>query len=167
MYFRCMWGMAGISAARQGVMQDRHKEPSVVFQMELTYEDGTSEMILSDGSETCRTDFIVYSDLYQGEKQDLTLASGEKKPVMIKDYGYDFLHVQPMEPILPIREIPAVEVFTSLRERPSWILGRFWPEGQGSGSMFQKDRQFPWIILRSLMKREIISTRCLLLRRTL
>lgn len=95
------------------VMQDRHKEPSVVIQMELTYEDETSEMILSDGSETCRTDFIVYSDLYQGEKQDLTLASGEKKPVMIKDYGYDFLHVQPMEPILPIREIPAVEVFTS------------------------------------------------------
>ena len=65
------------------VMQDRHKEPSVVIQMELTYEDGTSEMILSDGSETCRTDFIVYSDLYQGEKQDLTLASGEKKA------GYD------------------------------------------------------------------------------
>lgn len=111
--------------------------------MELTYEDGTSEMILSDGSETCRTDFIVYSDLYQGEKQDLTLASGEKKPVMIKDYGYDFLHVQPMEPILPIREIPAVEVFTSLRERPSWILAGSGRKGKDQDRCSKRTDSFP------------------------
>ena len=67
------------------VMPNRHDEPSVLFQIELTYEDGTSETICSDGSESCRTDFIVYSDLYQGEKQDYTLPQGEKKPVLVKE----------------------------------------------------------------------------------
>lgn len=68
------------SAQAGPVMPNRHDEPSVLFQIELTYEDGTSETICSDGSESCRTDFIVYSDLYQGEKQDYTLPQGEKKP---------------------------------------------------------------------------------------
>lgn len=80
---------------------------------------------------------------------------------MIKDYGYDFLHVQPMEPILPIREIPAVEVFTSLRERPSWFWQVLAGKGKDQDRMFQKDRQFPGLF-EILVKMEIISTRCLL-----
>ena len=92
---------------------NRHPEPSVVFQLELTYEDGSSERIISDGSELCRTDFIAYSDLYLGEKQDYTYSPQKGMPVLVKEYGYDFLRAQPMNPVFPIKEIPAVKIFTS------------------------------------------------------
>lgn len=101
------------SAQAGPVMPNRHDEPSVLFQIELTYEDGTSETICSDGSESCRTDFIVYSDLYQGEKQDYTLPQGEKKPVLVKEYGYEMLMAQPLPEIAAIELLPAIDVFTS------------------------------------------------------
>ena len=91
----------------------RHPEPSVIFQLELSYEDGTSERIISDGSELCRTDFIMYSDLYLGEKQDYTYSPQKGMPVLVKEYGYDFLRAQPMNPVFPVREIPAAKIFTS------------------------------------------------------
>lgn len=95
------------------VMECRHDEPSVLFQVEVLYEDGTNEIFFSDGSETCRTDFIVYSDLYQGEKQDYTLPEGEQKPVIVKDYGYQMLKAQPMPGITAIELLPAIDVFVS------------------------------------------------------
>lgn len=101
------------SAQAGPVMPDRHDEPSVLFQIEIAYEDGTEETVCSDGSETCRTDFIVYSDLYQGEKQDYTLPQGEKKTVLVKEYGYGMLMAQPLPEIAAIELLPAVEVFTS------------------------------------------------------
>lgn len=101
------------SAQAGPVMPNRHGEPSVLFQIEIAYEDGTAETVCSDGSETCRTDYIVYSDLYQGEKQDYTLPQGEKKTVLVKGYGYDMLKAQPLPEIAATQLLPAVEVFTS------------------------------------------------------
>ena len=94
-------------------MPDRHKEPSVLFQLEINYENGEAEIIHSEGNETCKTDYIVYSDLYQGEMQDYTLAEERGEPVRVQDYGYSMLKVQPFPPIEAIRRIPAKEVLIS------------------------------------------------------
>lgn len=101
------------SAQAGPVMKNQHKEPSILFQMEIEYEDGSTEKVISDEKVTCRTDYIIYSDLYQGEKQDFTLEESKKQEIIIMDYGYDFLSAQPMMPIRPIKTIPAVAIFTS------------------------------------------------------
>lgn len=94
-------------------MKEKHKEPSVLFQIELTYMDGTTELIYSDGSESCRTDFVEYSDLFEGEKQNFLSLERDSTPVCIKDYGYDCLCAQPMPPVRPVKLIPAKNIFTS------------------------------------------------------
>ena len=104
------------SAQAQPVMEEekRHSEPSVLFQLQIEYQDGRKERICSDGGETCRLAEIVYSDLYQGEKQDFSVKEEQTRyPVCVKGYGYDFLRAQPMEPIRPMECIPAVELFMS------------------------------------------------------
>ncbi len=92
------------------VMKERHPEPSVLFQLETEYADGTTETVISDESVTCRRSAIVYSDLYQGEKQDFTLASSDKVPASVKDYGYSSLASQPTEMITAVEKISAREI---------------------------------------------------------
>lgn len=101
-------------SAQAGPLTDNlHKSPSVIYQMEITYTDGTREIVASDGSESTCIDYIVYSDLYQGEKQDFTLGDFEETGVVIKDYGYSNLQAQPTEPIIATRIIPAIDIFTT------------------------------------------------------
>ncbi len=92
------------------VLKERHAEPSVLFQLEIQYSDDTCETILSDENVTCRQDFIVYSDLYQGEKQDFTLGKFDKVPAIVKDYGYSLLKAQAMPGIIATHKIPAKEI---------------------------------------------------------
>lgn len=98
------------------VMDEYNKEPSVLFQIEILYEDNSREMIVSDGTETCQMDFVVYSDLYLGEKQDFTLTKSSERKVLLKDYGYENLRCQPMPPVRPIKLIPAERVFRSNKD---------------------------------------------------
>lgn len=99
------------STQARPVMEEYHKEPSVLFQMELTYEDGTRQFVCSDGTEICSLGYIVYSDLYQGEKQDYRIKEVPKHPVTVKEYGYCHLKIQSMPPVRPIRLLSAVNVF--------------------------------------------------------
>ncbi|HEX2536005.1 MAG TPA: family 78 glycoside hydrolase catalytic domain, partial [Chitinophagaceae bacterium] len=46
------------------------KELSLLFQLDITYEDGSREQVVSDGSWTTSTGAIRYNDLYNGERQD-------------------------------------------------------------------------------------------------
>lgn len=98
------------STQARPVMEEYHKDPSVLFQMDLEYEDGTRQFVCSDGTETCSLSYIVYSDLYQGEKQDYRIKETEKQSVEVKGYGYRHLRLQPMPPVRPIRLLPAAEV---------------------------------------------------------
>ncbi len=93
------------------VMKERHPEPSVLFQLEIAYEDGMRETVISDESVTCRRSSIVYSDLYQGEKQDFTLPVFDKVAARARNYGYSSLAVQPTEMITAVEKIPAQEIF--------------------------------------------------------
>ena len=54
--------------------------PAVLYQLEAEYENGERETWVSDGSETCETGAIVFSDLFMGERRDDTLPEGNPSP---------------------------------------------------------------------------------------
>ena len=101
------------SAQAGPVMKERHPEPSVIFQIKINYADGGSETVISDGTVLCSTDYILYSDLYQGEKQDLTAKRSGRLPALIKNYGHSMLKAQPMPPVRPRELLPAQGIYTS------------------------------------------------------
>lgn len=95
------------------VTENPHEKPSVLFQLEVTYEDGSRETIYSDGEESCCLGPICYSDIFQGEKQDLRIGFEGKQQVLLMDYGYDILKAQPMPPVRPVKLLPAEEILES------------------------------------------------------
>ena len=46
------------------------KETALLFQLHITYTDGTTEVIISDGSWKANDSDITYSEIYNGEMQD-------------------------------------------------------------------------------------------------
>lgn len=99
---------------------ERREMPAVLFQLELTYTDGTTETIASDGTEQCCTGPVVFSDIFRGEKQDATLGFGVKQPVKAADCGYQHLYAQPMPPVRPMRLMPATSIYRS--PKGEWIV---------------------------------------------
>ncbi|MBR5918954.1 MAG: alpha-L-rhamnosidase N-terminal domain-containing protein, partial [Prevotella sp.] len=65
--------------------------PAVLFQLEVTYSDGERETIFSDGSESCRTGQITWSDIFLGEKQNDTLSDGNLYPVTLGHFSMNQL----------------------------------------------------------------------------
>lgn len=102
------------------VTEHGHTAPSVLFQLELLYEDGTQETVISDGSESCELSYILCSDLFQGEKQDFTQGQHTPQPVAVRDYPMEILKAQPMNPIRPAAELPARAVYRS--PKGEWIV---------------------------------------------
>lgn len=97
-----------------------HWLPAVLFQLEIEYEDGSKERIVSDGSETCSTGVVAFSDLFLGEKQDARVRKCEQHPVVIRNYGFEQLKAQPMPPVRPVKLLPAVRAYQS--PRGEWIV---------------------------------------------
>lgn len=90
------------------------------LQMELIYENGEKEIIVTDESFKCASGAIVYSDLFIGEKYD---ARREKrgwnmpeyndfdwKPVDVAAYGTDNFMAQKEEPVTEIATFPVQKV---------------------------------------------------------
>lgn len=120
--------------------------PSILYQLEITWADGTKAVIASDGSERCCTDYILYSDIFQGELQDLRLkgrtdsektyhpvdvlaaagqdtsVAGLEPPSSLENTapGLDNLKAQPMPPVRPMKLLPAVDVFQT--PKGEWIV---------------------------------------------
>lgn len=84
--------------------------PAVLFQVEVDYDDGSSETIGSDGTELCRTGPVQSSDLYWGERYDARIRDTAAQAVNVIDLGYQKLVAQPIEPIRAIAVLPAVGV---------------------------------------------------------
>ncbi len=95
------------------ILGERHDAPAVLYQLQVWYTDGTEEIIVSNGSETCAVGFVTASDIFVGESQDLRRSFDDRKPVILKEYPLDALLPQPMDPILPVMLLPAVDVFTT------------------------------------------------------
>ena len=90
-----------------------HDYPAVLFQMEITYADGNREIICSDGTESCCTGPIQYSDIYWGSKIDMTVPFSAPQKVNLRDYGYNQLAPQPMDPVRPVKLLTAQRIYTS------------------------------------------------------
>lgn len=93
----------------------------LLFQLMIEYADGSSEMILSDGSWRSGTGRIRYSEIYNGEIADARLGDTEWstngfddaswKPVVVKDLDKDHLIAAENEPIRKQELFPAKKIF--------------------------------------------------------
>ena len=101
------------SSAGQPIMEHPHGNVSVLFQLEVTYEDGRTETVCPDETMTCSLGPVLYGDMFVGEKDDLRRNEHEVHPVELKDYGYGNLRAQPLEPVRPVKLLQAVSVTTS------------------------------------------------------
>ncbi|MFR3589365.1 family 78 glycoside hydrolase catalytic domain [Eisenbergiella massiliensis] len=103
---------------------------AVLFQVHVTYEDGSCEVICSDNKVKAAYGAVQCSDLYAGEKYDANQKkSGWDTPAYndaewsvcrIGEYGYANLIAQLGNPVRHIMELPAVNV----RKSPAgeWII---------------------------------------------
>ncbi|MEU2042322.1 alpha-L-rhamnosidase [Nocardia niwae] len=88
--------------------------PAILYELDVRYADGSSEIIASDGTEICRTGPVRSSDLFWGERYDATVPFGEPHPVEVVDLGYTHLVAQPIDPIRPVELLPARRVYTTI-----------------------------------------------------
>lgn len=96
------------------VITDKERKiPSILYQLEVLYKNGIKEIFCSDGSETCEKSNILFSDLFMGEKQDLTLPKSAPQKVEVRDYGYSILRAQPMQPVRAVELFPAQKIIIS------------------------------------------------------
>ncbi len=82
-----------------------------LMQLELTFMDQTTEIIVSDEQMQCRPSFVKYSDLFIGEKWDLREASSFQLPEQhwqnchVISETMDNLYGQPLEPVAVMQTI--------------------------------------------------------------
>lgn len=82
---------------------------ALIAQLEITYKDGTTEVIVTDDSWTSTTGEIRYSELYHGETIDKSLGTQEEKPAIKYDYAKDILKGQVDEPVRITEKIAGKE----------------------------------------------------------
>lgn len=105
-----------------GVGYEYGDNTAILFQIEVEYEDGSRQILVSDEECLYTESYIRYSDIFIGEKQDMriknTIVQREAcglnptqwmSPI-IKDYGYESLIGQSAEPVRLLLNIPAVEI---------------------------------------------------------
>ncbi|WP_345802979.1 family 78 glycoside hydrolase catalytic domain [Microbacterium sp. AZCO] len=88
----------------------QRETPAVLFQLELEYADGTTQIVSSDDAVTCRTGPVQSSDLYWGERYDATAIPSVAQRARVVNLGYDNLVAQPLEPIRAVAVLPAVSL---------------------------------------------------------
>lgn len=91
----------------------RHEKPSIIFQLEIETKKGEKITICSDGSEVvCQTN-ILYSDLFMGEKIDLSKPYSKYEKVIVKYYDKSILRLQPLPPIKTVEVLHPKKIITS------------------------------------------------------
>jgi alpha-L-rhamnosidase len=73
--------------------QNNHygKTLALLYQMQVTYSDGTKETIISDENWKCATGKIAYAEIYNGETIDNRQSSSTWYPVKVVNYAMDNL----------------------------------------------------------------------------
>jgi len=112
-----------LSPKLKPLMDDYRPYPAVLFQLEVEYDDGSSQTIISDNDVKVATGAVTSSDLFAGERFDANkLMNGWDMPgfddsawsaAAVVDYGYDNLIAQIDPPSRPIMTLPAVKAYTS------------------------------------------------------
>jgi len=99
------------------------KDVALLFQLDITYTDGSQESILSDGSWKSATGSITYSEIYHGEIIDARKQrTGWRNPgyddsnwngVNVKDYNKSNLVATQNEPVEKHESFQAVKLITT------------------------------------------------------
>ncbi|RIA08567.1 alpha-L-rhamnosidase [Flavobacteriaceae bacterium MAR_2010_72] len=99
------------------------KETALLFQMEIKYADGTTATVVSDTSWKTSNSSILYSEIYNGEIQDLNLEQKKYSTanfddsrwvnVTKKDFPKDYITASINEPIRKQENFKPVQVLTS------------------------------------------------------
>ncbi|MFR0600510.1 family 78 glycoside hydrolase catalytic domain [Lactobacillus equicursoris] len=66
----------------ENIYGDKQK---LIAQLEITYEDGSREVVLSDESWNCQTSFIKENSIYDGERQDLSTRPEPLQTIALTD----------------------------------------------------------------------------------
>ncbi len=72
---------------------------ALIAELSVTYEDGKTLTVPTDGSWSVRPSHVTFNDIYDGETYDATLDPGPFRPVELMDFGRDFLIPQEGEEI--------------------------------------------------------------------
>lgn len=91
----------------------RTNPPAVLAQLEITYEDGSAQTILSDESWSAAESSIRLSDIYDGEIYDASMEQFPKIPVKIFDGPSHTLIPQQGEEIREQERLTAATVFVT------------------------------------------------------
>lgn len=86
---------------------------ALIAQLNIVYEDGSRDQILTDENWFCRTSEVRYADLYNGEVIDKTFIPEEPVPVRKYDHPKDMLTAQESEPVRITEQIPAKKLITT------------------------------------------------------
>lgn len=99
------------------------KETALLFQMVIKYADGTTETVVSDNSWKVSNSPITYSEIYNGEIQDLRISKKEYSlanfnddqwaNVVTKDFPIDYITASINEPIRKHEALKPKQVLTS------------------------------------------------------
>ena len=98
------------TAQTEVIVPEQHDAPAILYQFEIEYDTGEKCTIFSDGTETVRETNIIFSDLFQGERVDLTKDFGHPEKVLIKNYNKEILRAQPIPPISAVEVLPAKSI---------------------------------------------------------
>ena len=97
---------------------------TILFQLEVTYPDGTEDVVVSDTDVKTSEGAVRHSDLFDGEKYDATLEEPWDTPVfddsswrnaVVYKQDFDVLHAQIGEPVRPVVVLPAKRVYASCK----------------------------------------------------
>jgi alpha-L-rhamnosidase len=83
---------------------------ALLSQLEITYADGTSETVVSDGSWKASLSSILTSEIYDGEKQDLRIKPTQWSSVVETSASFDVLRAQINEPIRKQEQVAVKQV---------------------------------------------------------
>ena len=101
----------------------KNAKHAVLFQLHVIYDDGREEIVCSDNNVKTMYGPVLFSDLFSGEKYDANneipgwdnagFNDAAWQSTVVKPYGYENLKAQYGEPVRPVMEVPAVELYTS------------------------------------------------------
>lgn len=89
------------------------KRTALIAQIDLTFDDGTTEQLCTDEAWHSTTGERRYSELYHGEVIDLSIGEPPVKPVTRYDYPKENLIGQVSEPVRITQRVPAQQVLKS------------------------------------------------------
>lgn len=90
----------------------------------ITYTDSREEWIGTDESWLCTTGPVQFSEIYDGEVQDFTVAAAAPCPVKLFDHGYETIIGQENEPMRCLQKLPVIDTFTTPKGEKVYDFGQ-------------------------------------------